>query len=340
MACPNDHPLAIDELEPRSFSFNSPYGACPDCTGIGTRMEVDPELLVPDDELTLAEGAIAPVGRRAVGRLLPAADRALADELGFTMDTPWRALPERARKALLYGQDHQVHVRYRNRYGRERSYYDRLRGRRSRSSSAGTPRPSPTRAASATRATCARCPCPACEGARLKPNSLAVSVGGQSIAEVCAHADPRGADFLRGLELTDARAADRRAGAQGDPRAARLPARRRAGLPLARPAAGTLSGGEAQRIRLATQIGSGLVGVLYVLDEPSIGLHQRDNRRLIETLTRLRDLGNTLIVVEHDEDTIRAADWVVDIGPGAGEHGGQVVALRARSRTCSTTPTR
>jgi len=323
MACPNDHQLTSFEVEPRSFSFNNPFGACPVCTGIGTRLEVDPELLVPDEDLTLAEGAIAPWATGSADyfvRLM----RALGEDLGFSVDVPWRALPERARKALLYGQDHKVHVKFRNRYGRERSYSTGFEG----------VMPFVQRRHGETESEWSReryegymreIPCPACKGARLKPESLAVLVGGRSIADVCALSIADAATFLGALELT---ARERQIAERVLKEIhARLGFLLDVGLEylsLDR-GAGTLSGGEAQRIRLATQIGSGLVGVLYVLDEPSIGLHQRDNHRLIETLTRLRDLGNTLIVVEHDEDTIRSADWAVDIGPGAGEHGGQVV---------------
>jgi excinuclease ABC subunit A len=323
MACPNDHPLASFEVEPRSFSFNNPYGACPECTGIGSRLEVDPDLLVPDDDLTLAEGAIAPWATGSADyfvRLM----KALGEDLGFTVDTPWRALPERARQALLRGQDHQVHVRFKNRYGRERSYSTGFEGAI----------PFVQRRHAETESEWSReryegymreVPCPACKGARLKPESLAVLVGGRSIADVCSLPIREAAAFLAELELTPReRQIAERVLKEIQARLGFLLDVGLEYLSLDR-AAGTLSGGEAQRIRLATQIGSGLVGVLYVLDEPSIGLHQRDNRRLIETLTRLRDLGNTLIVVEHDEDTIRASDWAVDIGPHAGEHGGQVV---------------
>ncbi len=325
MACPNDHPLAIDEVEPRSFSFNSPFGACPKCTGLGTELEVDPELVVPDEDLSLAQGAIAPWGSGSGSadyfqRVLSA----LADDLKFSLDTPWRALPERAKQALLHGQNYTVHVKYRNRYGRDRSYTTGFEGavpfvkRRHAETDSDWSR---ERYEGYMR----EVPCPACRGARLKPEVLAVLVGGSSIAQVCALSIDECAAFLQGVDFTlrERQIAERVV----KEIAARLGFLLDVGLDylsLDRPA-GTLSGGEAQRIRLATQIGSGLVGVLYVLDEPSIGLHQRDNHRLIETLTRLRDLGNTLIVVEHDEDTIATADWVVDIGPGAGEHGGHVV---------------
>jgi excinuclease ABC subunit A len=329
MACPNGHPLSLDDLEPRTFSFNSPYGACPECSGIGIKKEVDPELVVPDVEASLADGAIAPWagGQTAeyFGRLL----EGLANQVGFRMDTPWRKLPAAAQKAVLHGSDDQVHVRYRNRYGRERSYYANFEG----------VIPFLERRLDATDSDYARekyegymrdVPCPVCKGARLKPEVLAVTLthrdqGERSIAEVSAMSVAECSQFLDGM-LLDARQT-MIAGRILKEVQARLGFLLDVGLhylSLDR-AAGSLSGGEAQRIRLATQIGSGLVGVLYVLDEPSIGLHQRDNRRLIQTLVRLRDLGNTLIVVEHDEDTIRAANWVVDIGPGAGEHGGEIV---------------
>ncbi|MEV0006153.1 excinuclease ABC subunit UvrA [Micromonospora sp. NPDC050980] len=324
LACPNDHPLAIEDLEPRVFSFNAPYGACPECTGLGTKKEVDPELVIPDPERTLREGAIQPW---ATGHNLEYFLRlleALGEAEHFDVDTPWRALPSRAQKTILHGSDDQVHVRYRNKYGRERSYYTGFEGvvqwieRRhndtesewSRDKYEGYMRD---------------VPCAACGGTRLKPEVLAVTLAGRSIAEVCNLSVGEAADLLAGIELTD------RQKMIAERVLKEINARLRflldVGLDylsLDRPA-GTLSGGEAQRIRLATQIGSGLVGVLYVLDEPSIGLHQRDNHRLIETLLRLRGLGNTLIVVEHDEDTIRVADWIVDIGPGAGEHGGKIV---------------
>ena len=322
-ACPNDHELALDEIEPRTFSFNAPYGACPECTGIGSRLEVDPDLVIPDEEKTLAGGAVAPWAQTSseyFDRVL----RALADELEFSMDVPWRALPERARQSILYGRDHKVHVRYRNRWGRERQYSTGFEGvvtfieRRHAETESDWSK-------DRYEAFMREVPCPTCEGARLKPEVLAVRVGGRSISEVCRLSLRDARDFLSGLQLGER---ERVIAAQVLKEIqARLGFLLDVGLDylsLER-AAATLSGGEAQRIRLATQIGSGLVGVLYVLDEPSIGLHQRDNRRLIETLTRLRDLGNTLIVVEHDEDTIRTADWIVDIGPGAGEHGGRVV---------------
>ena len=323
LACLYDD-LSFEELEPRSFSFNSPYGACVECHGLGTRKEVDPELVVPDEEKSFAEGAISPWSSghniEYFGRLISA----LGDALGFTLKTPWKKLTKKQQDAVLHGHDTEVHVRYRNRYGRERSYYTAYEGvvpfleRRHGEAESDTSR---ERYEGYMR----EVPCPECNGSRLKPEVLAVTLADRSIADVAAMSIRECADFLRTLEL-DARQtviAERVVKEVS----ARLGFLLDVGLDylsLDR-ASATLAGGEAQRIRLATQIGSGLVGVLYVLDEPSIGLHQRDNRRLIETLLRLKDLGNTLIVVGHDEDTIATADWVVDIGPGAGEHGGQVV---------------
>jgi excinuclease ABC subunit A len=322
-ACPNDHQLALEEIEPRTFSFNAPYGACPECTGIGSRLEVDPDLIIPDEEATLAGGAVAPWAQTS-SEYFQRVLRALSEDLGFSMDVPWRALPERARQSILHGKDHEVHVRYRNRWGRERQYSTGFEGvvsfleRRHAETDSEWSKDK-------YEAYMREVPCPVCEGSRLKPEVLAVRVGGRSIADVCRLPLREARDFLAALELGDR---ERAIAAQVLKEIqARLGFLLDVGLDYLSMdrAAGTLSGGEAQRIRLATQIGSGLVGVLYVLDEPSIGLHQRDNRRLIDTLTRLRDLGNTLIVVEHDEDTIRTADWIVDIGPGAGEHGGRVV---------------
>ncbi len=328
LACPHGHPLTVTELEPRSFSFNSPYGACPQCTGIGMREEVDPDLVVPDEELSLAEGAIAPwAGRQTeyFQRLL----QSVAEALDLPLDTPWRRLPARMRKAVLYGTDEPVYLRYRNRFGRARAYWTMYEG----------VVPYLERRIGEAESSYARdrfegylreVPCPACQGARLKPEILAVTLehrtgGEKSIADMASLSVKECAEFLDGLVLTKRQQVI--VGRVLRELRARLSFLLAVGLDylsLDR-AAATLSGGEAQRTRLATQIGSGLTGVLYVLDEPTIGLHQRDHRRLIGTLTRLRDLGNTLIVVEHDEDTIRAADWVVDIGPGAGEHGGRIV---------------
>lgn len=325
LACPNEHPLAIDEIEPRSFSFNNPFGACAACSGIGTRLEVDEELIVPNPELSLSEGAIAPwsLGTATTeywNRLL----EGLAKELGFSMTTPWEKLGNDVRQTVLHGKDHKVVVQYKNRFGRERKYSTGFEGaiqyvhRKHGETDSDWAR---DRYEEYMR----QIPCPACNGARLNPASLSVLINGKSIADVAALPMRDCADFLNNLVLTGREA--QIAHQVLKEIQARLTFLLDVGLEylnLERPSA-TLSGGEAQRIRLATQIGSGLVGVLYVLDEPSIGLHQRDNRRLIDTLTRLRDMGNTLIVVEHDEDTIHVADWIVDIGPGAGEHGGQVV---------------
>ncbi|MET9491361.1 excinuclease ABC subunit UvrA [Nocardia sp. NPDC006630] len=328
LACPNGHPLDIEDLEPRSFSFNSPYGACPDCTGLGIRKEVDPDLVVPDAELSLGDGAIAPWSRGQTAEYFTRLLSGLAEALGFSMKTPWQDLPLKARKAVLEGSSEQVHVSYTNRYGRKRSYYADFEG----------VMPFLQRRMESTESEAMKdhydgymrdIPCPVCNGARLRPEILAVTLraGEQdlSIADISELSIGGAADFLNSLTLDDRQAAI--AAQVVKEVQARLGFLLDVGLEylsLSR-AAATLSGGEAQRIRLATQIGSGLVGVLYVLDEPSIGLHQRDNRRLIETLTRLKNLGNTLIVVEHDEDTIHASDWVVDIGPLAGEHGGRVV---------------
>ena len=323
LACPRDG-LSFEELEPRSFSFNSPFGACPECTGLGTTREVDSELVIPDPELSLAEGAIAVWSRGQVSDYFARLLTAVSEELGIDMDTPWRKLPARARRALLEGHPTEVHVRYKNRYGRQRSYYTVYEGvvpyikRRHEESESDSAR---ERFEGYMR----EIPCPACSGTRLKPLSLAVTIADHSIAAIAALPIGEAARFLSGLELSDRETAiAARVLKEVNERLRFLVDVGLDYLSLDR-ASATLAGGEAQRIRLATQIGSGLVGVLYVLDEPSIGLHQRDNRRLIETLVRLRDLGNTLIVVEHDEDTIRTADWVVDIGPGAGEHGGQIV---------------
>jgi excinuclease ABC subunit A len=329
LACPNDHPLAIDELEPRSFSFNAPFGACPECHGLGSRMEVDPELVVPDDSKSINMGAISVSTSANVSEYWSRLVEALADDLGFGLDVPYRELPDDIKDVLMYGRGHKVHVRYKNRYGRERSYYTTFEGavanlqRRHAETESDVSR---ERLEGFMRET----PCPECEGTRLKPVIRSVYInnpelGTRNIAEVSALSIGDAADYLSNLEMTD------RERQIGERVLKEIHERLRFLLDVGLDylsldrAAGSLSGGEAQRIRLATQIGAGLVGVLYVLDEPSIGLHQRDNHRLIETLVRLRDLGNTLIVVEHDEDTIRTADWVVDIGPGAGEHGGQVI---------------
>lgn len=323
LACPRDG-LSFEELEPRSFSFNSPFGACPECSGLGTTREVDVELVVPDPDLSLSEGAIAPWSRGTVSGYFARLLEAIADELEVDVDAPWKSIPAKAKKIIMGGYPEQIHVQYRNRYGRRRSYYTEYEG--------VIPYVKRRHAEAETDASRERfegymreVPCGACNGSRLKPLTLAVTIEGRSIADIAALPIGDAAEVLRGMTLSDRDAAiASRVLKEVNERLQFLVDVGLHYLSMDR-AAGTLAGGEAQRIRLATQIGSGLVGVLYVLDEPSIGLHQRDNHRLIETLVRLRDLGNTLIVVEHDEDTIRTADWVVDIGPGAGEHGGQIV---------------
>ncbi len=323
LACPNDG-TSFPELAPRNFSFNSPYGACPKCDGLGTRFEVDPELVVPNPDLTLDEGAIAPwAGAR--GEYFHRVLAAVADAYGFRMTIPFKKLTKPQQKVLLYGSGaRQVHVQYRNRYGRTRSYYTHYEGavpylqRRHSEAESDYMREQ-------IEGYMREVPCPDCGGARLKPESLGVTVGGRNIYEVCDLSIAKAAELLASLELSERdRMIAERVVKEVNARMRFLLDVGLDYLTLNR-SAGTLAGGEAQRIRLASQIGSGLVGVLYVLDEPSIGLHQRDNRKLVDTLLRLRDLGNTVIVVEHDEDTIRVADHVVDIGPGAGEHGGEIV---------------
>ena len=325
LACPNNHPLQIDTIEPRAFSFNSPFGACSACDGIGSRLEVDTELLVPNPDLTLGEGAIAPWSQgKATTEYWLRLLAGLGEELGFDLNTPFKDLPAKTRAAILDGKDYKVEVSYRNRFGRERRYTSGFEGVKAYIK----------RKHEETESDFARdryeqymrqVACPSCGGARLNPTILGVKVGGQSIADITDLSLADALAFVRSLQLS---AREAKIGEQVLKEIdARLQFLLDVGLDyltLSR-SAGTLSGGEAQRIRLATQIGSGLVGVLYVLDEPSIGLHQRDNRRLIETLTKLRDMGNTLIVVEHDEDTMRESDWIVDVGPGAGEHGGEIV---------------
>ncbi len=323
LAC-HDCNLSFEELEPRSFSFNSPFGACPECSGIGTKLEVDEELVIPDDSISINEGAIAPWSSGQTSEYFLRLLEALAEEVKFSLDNPWKKLSVKAKEAILNGFEYEVHVKYKNRYGRVRNYSSGFEGvipfihRKHDETESDYSREK-------YQSYMREIPCNVCSGARLKPEVLAVTVGEKNISEICELSISDCADFLKSISLNarEAQIAERVMKEVN----ARLGFLLDVGLDylsLARPAA-TLSGGEAQRIRLATQIGSGLVGVLYVLDEPSIGLHQRDNRRLIETLTRLRDLGNTLIVVEHDEETIRTADWIVDIGPGAGEHGGKVV---------------
>jgi excinuclease ABC subunit A len=325
LACLYDN-LSFEELAPRNFSFNAPYGACPDCTGLGVKQEVDPELVVPDPTLSVADGAIQPwQGSRGASEYFDRLLTAVAEEYGFDPATPWERLSDEQRRVVLYGAPGQVYVRYKNRYGRTRAYHTGYEGvvpylnRRYAEAESDSVR---ERVESYMR----EVPCPTCKGTRLRPESLAVTIAGRNIAEVAAMSVGEAAGFFTGLELSDRDAfiaarvlkeINARLGFLLDVGLDYLSIDR---------ASATLAGGEAQRIRLATQIGSGLTGVLYVLDEPSIGLHQRDNHRLIDTLVRLRDLGNTLIVVEHDEATIRTADYLVDIGPGAGEHGGEIVA--------------
>ena len=326
LSCPNGHPVQLTEIEPRTFSFNAPFGACPECSGLGTRMSVDSDLLIADPSVSLADGVILPWTNSGKGlfnyfeKLLGG----LAQEMNFSLKTPWGELPKDVQNAVLQGNNFEVTVKWKNRYGREMKYSTGFEGvvpyieRKFLEAETDVQR---QRFSSYLR----EINCPVCDGKRLKPEVLAVTVNDFSISDICTLSLVDSHAFMDALTLT--------------PREAKIAAqvlreiRLRleflievglSYLDLAR-AAATLSGGEAQRIRLATQIGSGLTGVLYVLDEPSIGLHQRDNRRLIETLVKLKNLGNTLIVVEHDEDTIRTADWVVDIGPGAGEHGGEVV---------------
>ncbi|MBX3068350.1 MAG: excinuclease ABC subunit UvrA [Cryobacterium sp.] len=326
LSCPNGHPVQLTEIEPRTFSFNAPFGACPECSGLGTKMAVDVEMLLGDQTLSIADGVILPWSQSGKSllnyyqRLLSG----LATDLDFSLDTPWQELPEAVRESVLHGHGFEVTVSWKNRFGREIRYSTGFEGvvpyieRKYQEAESDSAR---LRWANYLRET----PCQVCGGTRLKPEVLAVKVGGQSIAAVCLLSLDAALAFMNSLEL-DFREAKIAVAVLREIRA-RLEFLHEVGLGylnLAR-AAGSLSGGEAQRIRLATQIGSGLTGVLYVLDEPSIGLHQRDNHRLIETLIKLRELGNTLIVVEHDEDTIKTADWIVDIGPGAGEFGGQVV---------------
>ena len=322
LACPKCG-MSYEELAPRNFSFNSPFGACDNCLGLGTKYEVDVELVVPDPNLSINEGAIAP-WRSAHTQYFTRMLEAVADRFEIDLDKKWSKLSPKAQKIVMNGVDDNMMVKYRNRYGRTREYSTSYEGvipwikRRHESAESDNAREQ-------FESYMREVPCPSCKGARLKPESLAVLVEGKHISEICNLSIGESAKFLTGLQLSDrdSMIAERITKEIN----ARLGFLLDVGLDyltLSR-AAATLAGGEAQRIRLASQIGSGLVGTLYVLDEPSIGLHQRDNHRLIETLQRLRDLGNTVIVVEHDEDTIRSSDWLVDIGPGAGEHGGQVI---------------
>ena len=326
MSCPNDHPIGITDLEPRAFSFNAPFGACKECTGLGTKMAVAAELVIGDKSQSIAGGAILPWSTQGKGlygyfqRLL----EGLSRDLEFSLKTPWSELSEEVREAVLHGNNFEVQVRWRSKYGRDMRYTSGFEGvlayveRKYLESESDYAR---SKWAEFLR----EVPCTACAGARLRPEILSVTVGDKSIHHVAELSLADCATFFEALQLNERDA--KIAGQVLREIRGRLEFLLAVGLDyltLAR-SAGSLSGGEAQRIRLATQIGAGLTGVLYVLDEPSIGLHQRDNRRLIETLLRLRDLGNTLIVVEHDEDTIKAADWLVDIGPAAGEQGGEVV---------------
>ena len=322
LAC-HDCNLSFEELEPRSFSFNSPFGACPECSGIGTKLEVDNDLIIPDDSISINEGAIAPWSGGQSSDYFLRLLEALAKDVSFSLDTPWKKISVKARDAIINGYEYEIKMKYKGRYG-TKNYTTGFEGvvpfihRRHSETDSDYSRDK-------YEAYMRETPCDVCKGARLKPEVLAVTLGDKNISEITELSIMECAEFLKAIKLNkrEAQIAERVMKEVH----ARLGFLLDVGLDylsLARPA-GTLSGGEAQRIRLATQIGSGLVGVLYVLDEPSIGLHQRDNRRLIDTLTRLRNLGNTLIVVEHDEETIRTADWVVDIGPGAGEHGGNVV---------------
>ncbi|MSV81273.1 MAG: excinuclease ABC subunit UvrA [Actinobacteria bacterium] len=322
LACPKCG-TSFEEPAPRNFSFNSPYGACEACLGLGTTFEVDPELLIPDPDMSINAGAIAP-WRSSNTQYFTRMLEAVAHEYGFDLDAPYRSLTKAQQKIVMHGVDGNLKVKYKNRYGRTREYSTAYEGvvpwlnRRRESAESDWSREQ-------YEGYMREVPCPKCAGARLKPSTLAVTVNDKNIAEVCAMSIAESSAFLAGLELGERdRLIAERVTKEINARLGFLLDVGLDYLSLSR-AAGTLAGGEAQRIRLASQIGSGLVGTLYVLDEPSIGLHQRDNRRLIDTLLRLRDLGNTVLVVEHDEDTIREADWLVDIGPGAGEHGGEVI---------------
>jgi len=329
-ACP-DHGVSLPELQPRIFSFNSPHGACPRCTGLGAQQEIDPDLLVPDPAIPIEEGALVPW---AVGNsgFYESVIQAIADRYEIPLDEPWENLSDEEQDLFLYGTEgERLYVSYRNRMGRRRSYMLAFEGivpsleRRYRETDSSTQRERIEEYMSFR-------PCPVCKGARLKPEVLAVTVGEKNIHEFTQMSVTRALEFLESLALTET---EKLIGARIVKEIReRLTFLDNVGvgyLQLDRPSA-TLSGGEAQRLRLATQIGSQLVGVLYILDEPSIGLHQRDNNKLIGTLERLRDLGNTVLVVEHDEQMMRSADWLVDMGPGAGEHGGHVVAEDRRPR--------
>ncbi len=323
LACPHCG-ISFDSLQPRNFSFNSPYGACETCSGLGTELTVDPELVIGDEDLSIDDGVVLPWGTGHQAGYYQQLLRAVVSNFEDKPSTAWKDLKQETRDAVLHGVEGRVHVRYKNRYGRQRSYNANFEGvvsgilRRHAETESDNVR-------AQSEQYMREIPCPTCAGRRLKPVALAVTVGDTSIAEITEMSIANADAFVDGLKLTD------RQNLIGERILKEIRARLKflvdVGLDYLtmNRAAGSLSGGEAQRIRLATQIGAGLVGVLYVLDEPSIGLHQRDNARLIETLLRLRDMGNTLIVVEHDEATMEAADHVVDIGPGAGEHGGEIV---------------
>ena len=316
---------SMPELEPRIFSFNAPQGACQRCTGLGSQLEIDPELVVPDPELSIAQGALAPWATSSSG-YYDQMTAGLAERYGVDVEAPWSSLSEAQRQVFLYGTDgERIEVRYRNRYGRERAYAARFEGivnnlqRRYRETDSELAREKIEEYMSVR-------PCPDCNGARLRPESLSVLVAGTPINEFCALSARGALAWLENVELSDTERHIARLIVREIGERLRFLDDVGIGYLSMDRAAATLSGGEAQRIRLATQIGSALVGVLYVLDEPSIGLHQRDNAKLVATLERLRDLGNTVLVVEHDEQTMRAADHIVDLGPGAGEHGGRIVA--------------
>ncbi|MEA5076853.1 MAG: excinuclease ABC subunit UvrA, partial [Coriobacteriia bacterium] len=325
LACP-EHGFSMDELNPRDFSFNAPYGACPECLGIGNRLEADPDLVVPDHTLSIAEGAIKPYSGNL--NYYPQLVEAAAKHIGVSIDVPWAELPEEARHKLLHGfGDEKIRLDYLTRDGRETYWFTKYEGALA----------SVTRRHEETESELSKekleefmavIPCASCGGARLKPEILAVTVGGKNIHEVTGMSAGQSLRFFEAAELLTEREQiiASRIIKEILERLRFLVDVGLDYLTLER-ATATLSGGEAQRIRLATQIGSGLVGVLYILDEPSIGLHQRDNERLIAALKRLRDIGNTVIVVEHDEETIREADYVIDMGPGAGEHGGEIVCI-------------
>ena len=317
--------ISMPELEPRIFSFNSPHGACPRCTGLGSQMEIDPELVVPDPSLSIGDGAILPWSSGA-STYYDQITQAIAERYEIDLEAPWEDLPEEQRDLFLQGTNgDRIYVTYRNRMGRKRSYMTNFEGiipnleRRYKETDSDWSREKIEEYMTMR-------PCPECKGARLRPESRAVKVAGMAIHEFTGMSARRSLEWIEALELSDQdRAIARLILREIEERLRFLDNVGVGYLGMAR-AAATLSGGEAQRIRLATQIGSSLVGVLYILDEPSIGLHQRDNERLIATLERLRDLGNTVLVVEHDEGTMRSADHLIDIGPGAGEHGGHVVA--------------